>query len=525
MPDLSDLRLEWDAFWSEFHSRNAPKSICITRIGHRFTKSLRFCDHNPKQQSLLLGLGPHNRPIRVYPTKSKPQIGNVLDIGTSQSGKSTRAIAQVLDFSGSVIVNDIKDEIRPATAGFRSILGNGKVFTINVTGSGNRYDPLEGRNSERELYDSAKHILHNPHERENYWVQRATRMLTQIFLAARMTGERPLLFAARLIHGTPNDAAARLNAIEPQLARIFLEAEYTPNKNFQNESRSFSDAWTTLTASLYPILTDDILPSFSGSDFTAKDILFSSVPVTIYFCWPEEDIRSLMPLMRLVWESLIADLKRTCRLYRPLVRQKLLIELDEAGVTGLSGLPEDAATLNGRGVSFSLSAQDIEQFKTLYGESRAKTLLNNVESRIIHRQAGYDTIRYFQLLMDNTSGFATSNNKHGDTQSEGQSEREIPLVTVRQFQELDDADALILHRHIPPIWARRLSASDVPYLAKRLNIDVPQLPLLPMPAKRPLLSYWPPLQLSPGPMLMPFGTIPLPANGWPSYERERAQTI
>ena len=57
------------------------------------------------------------------------------------------------------------------------------------------------------------------------------------------------------------------------------------------------------------------------------------------------------------------------RIFLQKVIHNLLMDFDEAGVTDLPALPEKAATLNGRGVSISLNAQDLEQFVTLYGQS------------------------------------------------------------------------------------------------------------------------------------------------------------
>ena len=516
--DLSEFRLEWNSFWSWCNSRQVPKHL-YTADWAKLHNIKPLLKPKPGLPSLLLGEGPYHLPLRVYPTRTKPQLGNVLTIGPSQCGKSTKEKAQIADWDGSVVVNDIKDELRPATAGWRNVVGEGKVYTVDFTGrrAGNCFDPLEGRVTEGELYRAAKHLLYNPEEKEKYWTQRATWMLSRLFLAARILGLRPLPFVARLLPLGLNHAAARLGDISHELASSFLEAEYVPFKDYDGESRSRDDAWTTLSAALRPILTPDILRTFQGSDFSAEDILFSKEPVTVYFCWPEEELEDLQLLIKFVWESLVHDIKRLCRLYPNRPRQKLLLSLDEAGITGLPRLPEDIATLNGRGVSFSLTAQDIEQFTTLYGQSRAKTLMNNIESKITHRQASYDTIRYFQLLLDYKSGYAHSNNRHGELRSEGESEREVPLLTVRQFQELDDEDVVILYRDVPPIWARRLSVTVSPVLEKRLLMLPPPLPALSAPPPFPAFPTYRRSLLGSGHYrISAFATgypIPLPASG------------
>jgi type IV secretory pathway TraG/TraD family ATPase VirD4 len=206
------------------------------------------------------------------------------------------------------------------------------------------------------------------------------------------------------------------------------------------------DAWSSLVNRLYPLLTDDILPTFDGCDFTAKDLLVSKDPVTVYFCWAEAELAMLKLLIHLICGSLMNTLIDAYKTFPQQVIQKLLFDFDEAGVTDLPELPEKAATLNGRGVSISLNAQDLEQFVTLYGQSRAWSLLNNLESKIVHRPASLQTAKYFCEWLAYTSAYASSESSHGASQSEGKSEREVPLLTVRELAELGDEDVLVFHR-------------------------------------------------------------------------------
>jgi type IV secretion system protein VirD4 len=318
MESLTDFRFEWDVLWSRLKAQFSKEYLHTARFAdlheiHHLLSKVRAL-------SLLLGIGPHARPIRVLPTKTKPELGNILDLGPSRCGKTQREEGQLLSWHASAVVNDIKRTMRRKTAGFRSLLG--KTLTIDITGQGNRYDPLEGRMSERELYSSAHQLLYNPNDKETYFTERATKMLTQLFLAAREETRltrlvnpaakevRPLPYVGQLAKLGLNQVAERLNRVSPPIANAFLEAEYSPFTDFE-ESKSRSDAWTTLSSRLYPILTDDIVRSFDGSDFSAKDLLFSEKPITVYFCWPEAELSSLTPLIRLVWESLVYDLIAT----------------------------------------------------------------------------------------------------------------------------------------------------------------------------------------------------------------------
>ena len=62
---------------------------------------------------------------------------------------------------------------------------NAEVYVIDPTGIGNKFNPLHGRETEDDLYDSAKHLLYEPNERDPVFTQRATKMLQQLFIAAK----------------------------------------------------------------------------------------------------------------------------------------------------------------------------------------------------------------------------------------------------------------------------------------------------------------------------------------------------
>jgi type IV secretory pathway TraG/TraD family ATPase VirD4 len=196
----------------------------------------------------------------------------------------------------------------------------------------------------------------------------------------------------------------------------------------------------------------------------------------------------------------------------------VLLSLDEAGRTGLTQLPKMAATVNGRGISISMSGQSFEQFKSLYGEYRAKSLLNNMDTQIYHRQASFDTARDLSGWLGVRSGWASSQSTHpGSEASEGKQEREIPLLTARQIAQLDDEEILILHRNIPPIRAKRFSLSAFPSLVRRLHIEAPPLPALPAPASYAPFPAWNRAFIGPGQYrLAPAALgypIPLPSSG------------
>ena len=150
------------------------------------------------QTSLLLGRYNYGTTLAVSPSATRRELGNMLICAPTRAGKGLLAVSQLLTWKGSCIVNDIKGDLYAQTAGFRSRLG--KVYVVDPTGTGHRYDPLRRMETEDELLTAATNLLFSPHEGEGkIFAQRAALMLTQIFQAARIEKYPLLLYVRHLI--------------------------------------------------------------------------------------------------------------------------------------------------------------------------------------------------------------------------------------------------------------------------------------------------------------------------------------
>jgi type IV secretory pathway TraG/TraD family ATPase VirD4 len=134
---------------------------------------------------LHIGEGEYGQVYGVKPTEKSPELGNSIKLGTTRYGKSTAELCQIIDWDGSEIIFDIKREIYPKVAGY--LATKGRVINIDLSkGLGDHYDPLQGHTSERELYKLAKHLVHDPNDKETIFSERGAKMLTQLFLAAQI---------------------------------------------------------------------------------------------------------------------------------------------------------------------------------------------------------------------------------------------------------------------------------------------------------------------------------------------------
>jgi type IV secretion system protein VirD4 len=441
------------------------------RFSHLFELNT-LLSPQPAEYGLLLGRRKSQQFLTVRPAKTRPELGNLLIVGPTRSGKGLLATSQLLSWQSSVIVNDIKGELFSQTAGYRSSLGD--VYVLDPTGVGHCFDPLSGKQTEDELYSSAAHLLFKPDEGEGQiFTQRATVMLTQLFLAARSENKAPLPYARSLIRSGLSETAARLNLVDPTLATQFLDVNFA-DANLTD--RFLLSSWGTLTARMRPLLTETVVRCFTHADFNIGQLLRSDKPVSIYLRWPEKDLLALSPLVRLLWGTLIDELISVYDAHQGKDCRPVLLLIDEAGRTAIPTLADHATTVVGRGISLWIAIQSLSQLETVYGKARSLVLRDNMESQIYYRPTDLATARYLEERLGTHSAYARSTtSKEGSETSEGLSERGIPLLSAQEILQLPDEEIIGFHRHLPPFRMHRADWRQHTLLQHRRTMPAPVL--------------------------------------------------
>jgi type IV secretion system protein VirD4 len=263
----------------------------------------------------------------------------------------------------------------------------------------------------------------------------------------------------------------------PLRATKFLSALYDPEKDY-DEKRFLTSSWETATSRLYPILSDEILRCFNGSDFTAEGLLTSPTPITVYLRLPEADLKALSPVVRLFSQTIIHDGITTYDKRKGEGCSPLLLLLDEAGRVKIPDLDEYATTVVGRQISLWVAIQSIKQLD-IYGEANAETLMDNMDTQIFYRQRGA-TARYLEREVGYRSAYSRStSSREGGEETHGMAEQRVPLWTANQFKQMRDEDMIVFHHNLPPFLARRMNWLEHPVLRKRNAMEPPPLSALP----------------------------------------------
>jgi type IV secretion system protein VirD4 len=429
----------------------------------------------PPPDGLLLGTRKGRHFVAVRKTAMRRELGNLLVVGPTRGGKGLLATSQLLSWKHSVIVNDIKGELFTQTAGYRSTLG--KVYVIDPTGVGHCFDPLLGKKTEDEFYSSASHLLFKPDEGEgSIFTERATVMLTQMFLASRAEAIAPFLYARFLIRSGLTYTAARLDQVDPQLATQFLENNFS-KANLTD--RFLVSCWGTLTTRIRPLLTETVIRSLTHSDFTPEELLCAEKPISVYIRWKEQDLLSLSPLVRLLWGTLMNELITTYDKNQGNGCQPVLLLIDEAGRTAIPMLADQATTVVGRGISLWIAIQSLSQLETVYGKARSQVLRDNMESQIYYRPPDLATAKHLEDRLGAYSAYAHSTTaREGSKTSEGLSERPIPLLSAQEILQLKDEEVISFHRHLPPFRINRVDWRRNDHLQHKRTVPPPIVPEL-----------------------------------------------
>jgi type IV secretion system protein VirD4 len=413
--------------------------------------------------------------VAVRPTKTRQEIGNTLIVAPTRGGKGLLAVSQLLTWQHSVIVNDIKGELFQATAGYRATIGD--VYVLDPTGVGHCFDPLSAKETEDKLFTAALQMLHEASEKEPFWTQKAARMLQQLFLAAKKERLPCFAYIRHMSCMGLAEVAKRLHTIDPSLVNQFLDAAFE-QADFSN--KTLQSAWTTLTTKLHPFLTETVVRSLTHSDFTPEQLMRGTRPVTLYLRWKEQDFLSLVPLVKLTWSSLIAELITTYDSTQGNGCKPVLLLIDEAGRTPIPDLFDHATTVVGRRIYLWVAVQSLAQLAVAYGRERAGVLRDNMETQLYYRPSDLTTAEYLEQSLGKQSAFAHSQTlKEGTETSQGLSEQSIPLITAQEIRHMQDDDIIGFHRRLYPFQIKRMDWRQHLSLRQRQGLKPPRLASLP----------------------------------------------
>jgi type IV secretion system protein VirD4 len=414
----------------------------------------------PIRRALLLAVL-NRKLIGIKASDIRLELGHVLICGPTRVGKSQQLICNLINWSGSVVVVDIKGELHSLTSGHRARFSN--VVVLDPSGFGQRYDPFADiGNTAEALQTAAEVVLQTEQDKEPVFAQRGANALIAARRAAYLLKKPTLPYLYEVMRWGLWHFIDTLRQIDDEqvstsLVRFVGRDVRTINENDIVEDRFLNSSWSTVTAKMTPLLTEGVLKMTSGFDFCARQLL--EQPTTLYLRFSEAELDSNKHIFRLALLAIITAILR----YKDTNPDKetipLLLGLDEAGRIQIPRLDDLVATAAARDISTLIYVQDLSKFAGTYGRTNANAILANCDTQLFYPPKDLETARYISSSCGAQSRKVQSFSKEPgpfETKRFTYSEAKRELITPDEARQLGRENVILFVGDKPPIKAKRL---------------------------------------------------------------------
>ena len=410
----------------------------------------------------------------------RKEIGHVLVVGPTRSGKGLHIGANLLNWRGSVVTIDIKGEFYNSTAGFRHQEFGQDIFVLNPsTGAlSNQFDPFAERTTPEQLQASAEAILNPEADGSNAaFARRASFALVAMLMVAKEKGLPVLPFVRDCLRMGPEKSLCMLEQMtdDPNVQEnlvYFLScapSEYNWN-GFANDKFA-NNSWVNLISKMKYLLSQGIIEMTSRSDFKATDLMRK--PTSLYMVFRESDLKYTVHSFSAVILAIIEAIIKEYDTHPDEEFVPILFEFDEAGRVTVPLLDELISTVAGRGIVAMVYVQNLAQLNKRYSEDGADTIKANCHTKIYFTPKDEETAKY---LSNNSGKYmvedqrTSKGDEHG-SDSVGFSARE--LITVDEAQKMELGRCIIASNEFPYIAGYRIEPFVMPNFDRARHIPPP----------------------------------------------------
>ena len=452
----------------------------------------------------------NNEPIHTIvaaPTRSGKGVGFV--------------IPNLLNWSGSIVVLDIKKENYEITAGYRS--QHQAVFMwAPMDERSHKYNPFDFISSHpaHRITDLQKlSTILAPHSGrgETMWVEEARSLFIGLTL---LTLDNP-----KVPHTIGQVYRTLMSETDLyQVAKLALEQRTPPLDpicrqllaSFKNKAdKERSGVKSSLTAALALWANPNIDAATSSSDFNLSN--FRRQRTTVYVGVGQDQLLTLAPLLNLFFQQAVSELSK--RLPGKDEPHQVLFLVDEFAMLGsMPTLATGLALLAGYKIRIMVVVQGLGQLEEIYKKTGTEGILQNCALQIFFASNDESTTHYIAGRLG-TKTVQTQSRSQGHNWETSTSRNHIsrPLLAPEEIRRLNPNKAIIFKETTRPILADKIRYyKDGPLSARLMKAPaVPVLELPPPPLDRAdakaadLLERLPPPPTSEEPLYDAFdGEIP-----------------
>jgi type IV secretion system protein VirD4 len=446
---------------------------------------------------------------------------HLMTVAPAGKGKSVSVlIPNLMNYRGSVVVNDPKGELFKLTGGTRrGKLGQSayRLDPLEVCGPGSdSLNPLDFIDDKApdfldQCRDTANQlVLREGNEHDPHWNDACELVLTSLIAFVRACEPNPMERHLGTVRRIAADKRRFVNAatvmqrvqthggVIAQLGHLLTWfIEKVDDKGECVMTREGASVLSTLHRHTAWIDSPVVAASLMRTSIDLR-LLRSDRPATLHFILPEDKLIVLQGLTRL-W---VGTVLRACTRAGADERNPVLFLLDEAGHIGKIRALEDATTLlRGKGIRLWFFFQSLEQMHVCYGE-KAGVILDNIDTQQYFGINSLETAKPLsERIGETTLQIDSLNETFSRSRPDGPSPQgpqpgslswsrsvttsEIArsLLKPEEILTLPEDLGLVFHRNLPVIPVRLVKSYKDHEFARELRGETPALPPSPLPAK------------------------------------------
>lgn len=414
-----------------------------------------------------------------------------------RSGKGVSfVVPNLLSFTGSAVVSDIKLENWTLTAGFRRAIGQ-RVYLFNplaIDGRTSRWNMLDyvSQSPGQQVSDLqliANMLFPDPPNADPFWAAGGRSLFLGLSLYVLSTSGLPRTIGEVLRQGMASDEEG-FTAHWKRIIQGRMKGNYPLPVTCVRALSDVIDLAPQTASSIRKTFTsrlelwhNPILDAATAeSDFDLREL--RKRPMTIYLGVMPKDLDRLSPLLSIFFQQAIALQTDELPEHNPALKLQVLMVLDEFPALGrIPILTKSSGFLPGYNVRVLVIMQALSQLREVYGENGAKTLLKTLAARIFFAPKDMEDAEEISRELGTTTVKAATRSKPRfglfDTKAQRQhsisvSEQKRPLLLPQEVKALGTERQLVFYEHLAPILCKKLRYYRIPAF-RRCLLAPPQL--------------------------------------------------
>ncbi len=413
------------------------------------------------------------------------------------SGKGVGfVIPNLLFWTDSVLVHDIKLENYELTSGYRQKKMKQKVFLWNPAdpeGVSHCYNPLDFVSRKMgQVVDDVQKIANLLLPEQEFWQNEARSLIVGIMLYLLADKNKIKSFGEVVRTLRSDDVVYNLAVVLDTMGKDIHPVAYMNIAAFlQKADKERSGVISTANSSLELWSNPLIDATTATSDFDVRT--FKQQPTTVYVGLTPDNIHRLQPLMKIFYQQTSAAL--SARMPTKEDKFGVMYMMDEFPTLGkMEQFQSGIAYFRGYKVRLFLIIQDTEQLKGTYEEAGMNSFLSNATYRITFAANNVETANLISQLIGNKTVKQESLNKprfldlNPASRSLHVSETQRALLLPQEVINLHRDEQILLIEASPPIKSKKIKYYADKFFTKRLLKQIPiptQEPFIPGTSKAP----------------------------------------